>query len=181
MLTDPEVEEPTRRMLGHVIRGELDTFTDLLTGLAPERTLGCLELCLRVSGYVVIDICGHKWPSDADLREIAQRMSAVDLDFNLAESDAYAFLSRSAIHFEPLSDVFADKDRAVVVPFLTTAALLTSYRIDGKHWWEYLDVIENVLEKTASLPDEAVPAVLLWSRLNHAIKRREAAEQATGA
>lgn len=174
MVIDPEVEESTRTLIGHAIRGELEEFTDSLKGLNPERVIGCLTLCLRVSAYVVIDICGHAWPTDADLREIAQRMAVVDLDFNLEEPDAYAFLRRAALGFEPLSEVFPAKDRAIVVPFLTSAALLASYRTEGRQWWEYLDVIEHALEQAAPLPKEAVPAVLLWSRLNHALETEQA-------
>jgi hypothetical protein len=181
MIIDPEAEEPTRSLIGHAVRGELDELAGLLTGLDPDRVIGCLELCLRVAGYIVIDICGHKWPSDADLREIAQRMAAVDLDFNLEEPDAYAFLSRAAVGFEPLFDVFPDKDKAVIVPILTNAALLVSYRNRGKHWWEYLDVIEHALDQAAPLPKEAVPAVLLWSRLNHAVETQRAGGRTAGA
>lgn len=182
MVIDPKVEEPTRNLLEHAIRGELDELTQLLTELGSERTVGCLILCLRVSGYVVIDISGHKWPSEADLREIAQRMAAVDLDFNLEEPDVYDFLARSAIGFEPLFDVFPDKEgKAVMVPILTTAALLASYRRSPRHWWEYLDVIEQALEQAAPLPEETVPAVLLWSRCNYAIETQKAGERTAGA
>jgi hypothetical protein len=109
-------------------------------------------------------------------------MAAVDLDFNLEESDAYAFLARAAIGFEPLFDVFPDKEgRAVMVPILTTAALLASYRGSPRHWWEYLDAIEQALEQAAPLPEETVPAVLLWSRCNYAIKTQKAGERTAGA
>lgn len=83
-MIDPEVEKSTRRLLGHAVRGELDDLTGSLSELGPECVLGCLNLCLRISGYIVIDVCGHKWPSEGNLHEIAQRMSEVDLDFNLA-------------------------------------------------------------------------------------------------
>jgi hypothetical protein len=181
MVTDPKVEEPTRDLLEHAIRGELRELTELMTKLGAERMAACLTLCLRVSGYVVIDIAGHKWPTEADLREIAQRMAAVDLNFNLEETDAYAFLARAAIGFEPLFDVFPDKEgRAVMVPVLTTAALLASYRRSPRHWWEYLDAVEQALEQAAPLPEETVPAVLLLSRCNYAVKTQKAGERTAG-
>jgi hypothetical protein len=168
MMIDPEAEGQTRTLIGHAIRGETDDLGSLLAGLSADRLTECLVLCLRVSGYVAIDICGHSWPSDADLRDIARRIAAVDLDFKLEEPDAYAYLSRSALGFQRLSDIFTDKGKVIVVPVLATAALLASYRAEGRHWWEYLDIIEHALEQAAPLPKETVPAVLLLSRLNHA-------------
>lgn len=53
------------------------------------------------------------------------------------------------ICFESIFDVFPDKGKAVMIPILTTAALLVSYRTDGAHWWEYLAVIERALEEAA--------------------------------
>jgi hypothetical protein len=179
VVIDPRIEDQTRTLIRHAVRGELDELESLLAETGPERLTECLVLCLRVAGYIAIDVCGHAWPTDADLGEIARRMSAVDLDFSLEEPDAYVFLSRAALGFEPLFDVFADKQKAIVVPILTTAALLVSYRTGGRHWWEYLDVIEQALEQAAPLPKETVPAVLLWSRLNHATESRQA-EKRTG-
>jgi hypothetical protein len=171
MVIDPEAEAQTRTLIGHAIRGETDDLGTLLAGLSPDRLTGCLVLCLRISGYVAIDVCGHAWPTDADLHDIAQRLAVVDLDFKLKEPDAYAFLSRSALGFQRLSDVFTDKGKVIIVPVLTTAALLASYRTEGRHWWEYLDIIERALEQAAPLPRETVPAILLLSRLNHANER----------
>jgi hypothetical protein len=173
VVIDLKVEGQTRTLIGHAVRGELDEMESLLHEIGPKQLTECLTLCLRVSGYVVIDVCGHVWPTDADLGEIARRMAAVDLDFRLEEADAYAYLSKAALGFLPLFDVFTDKQKAVIVPILTTAALLASYRPGGRHWWEYLDIIEQALDKAAPLPKEVVPAVLLWSRLNHAAESQQ--------
>jgi hypothetical protein len=181
MVIDPESEEQTRTLIGHAIRGEIDELGSRVAGLSPERLTKCLVLCLRVSGYVVIDVCGHAWPTDADLHDIARRMATADLEFKLEEPDAYVFLSRSAIGFQRLFDVLDDKGKVIVVPVLTTAALLASYRSEGRHWWEYLDIIEHALEQAALLPRETVPAVLLLSRLNHAVASRPTEEPATKA
>ena len=57
-----------------------------------------------------------------------------------------------------------------MVPFFATAALLVAYRGDGRHWWEYLDVIEKALEDAAPIAEETVPAVLLLARRAQALK-----------
>lgn len=181
MVIEPEIEEPARRMLGCAVRGELDQLAALMTELAPERFLQCLGLYVRVSGYIAIDVSGPGWPTDAHQRRLAQLMAGVDLDFSLEEPDVYAFLSRSALGFEPVFDVFPDKERAAIVPVLTTAALLASYRTGGQHWWDYLDIIERSFEQAASLPQEAFPAVLLWTQSNRAPKSRQAGDGTAGA
>jgi hypothetical protein len=172
MPIDPKIEEPTRDLLGHVIRGEFKENADVIESIGPQRLLQCISLCLRVSGYIVIDICRQARPTYGDLHRIAEIMSGVDLDFDLAESDVYDYLARGVLAFEPLIEVFPDKEKAGTIPFLVTAALLVSYRTDGKHWWEYLNAIETALETAASLPEDVVPALLLLTRRNRALKER---------
>jgi hypothetical protein len=103
-------------------------------------------------------------------------MAGMDAKFDLDESDVYAYLARAALGFEPLLDVFPDKGRAATVPFFGTATLLVAYRPDGKHWWEYLDVIEQSLEAAAPLPETVVPALLLLTRRNRALKATTSAK-----
>jgi hypothetical protein len=177
---DTKVEEPLRQLLGHAIRGEFDEMIARVDSIGERRFLECLSLCLRISGYIAIDICGYKWPTNADVREIAQLVADVDMDFDLAEADVCAYLSRATLGFEPLIEVFPEKEKAVTVPFLVAATLLVSYRTDGKHWWEYLDVIERALEEAAAVSEAAVPAVLLLSRRTHALKSRATSPDNTG-
>jgi hypothetical protein len=174
VVIDPRTEKPSRDMIEHAIRGELDELAAMMTGLGPERLAECLGLCVTVSGYVAIDVSGHRWPPAADLRRIAELMADVDLDFQLSEQDAYDFLSRAVLGFEPLFDVFPDKGKAVMVPVLVTAALLASYRCEPRHWWEYLDAIERAIENAAPLGEEDFPAVLLLSRRSRALRSQTA-------
>jgi hypothetical protein len=137
MLIDPKAENSARDLIGHAVRGELDELAGLLTDPDPGRRVDCLVLCLRISGYIAIDSRGHARPTDANVREIAKEMSTANLNFKLNEADACAFLRRAALGFEPIFDVFPEKDKAVAIPIFTTAALLTSYRGEPRHWWEY--------------------------------------------
>jgi hypothetical protein len=168
---EPKVEEPARDLLGHAIRGEWGGFANVAEDIGEQRLLECLSLCLRIAGYIVIDISGHTWPTVADVSEIAQRMAAVDLDFDLTEDDARACLARAVLGFEPLTEVFPDREKLAAVPIFTTAALLVSYRRHGTDWWDYLNTIENALETAAPLPDDVVPALLLLSRRKRALSK----------
>ncbi len=175
MPIDSKIEEPTRELLGHVIRGEFQEFADLVDAIGPERFLQCTSLCLRVSGYIAIDVSGHQWPPDDKLRRIAEVMAAMeDKEYELSKPDAYDYLARAALGFEPLIEVFPDKEKAGTLPFLVTATLLVAYRTDGKHWWEYLDAIEIALETAAPLPEDVLPALLLLSYRNRALRERGA-------
>jgi len=164
MQIDPRVEGATRDLLEKVIGREYREIAEIIEAFGERRTAECLRLCLRAAGYIVIDICDHRWPTDSELRRIAQLMSENDLGFELPEADAYDFLARAALGFEPLAAVFSDGEKAGSVPILTTASLLVAYRPDGQHWWEYLDVIQGGLEEAAPLSQAAFPAALLLAR-----------------
>jgi hypothetical protein len=172
MRIDPKIEKPIRDMLGHAIRGEFDELADVIEAIGEERLLECLVLCLEIAGYIAIDICGHKWPSKADVHEIAQLMTETDLDFELAESDVYDYLARAALGFEPLTEVIPEKEKVAGLPILITATLLVTYRQHDTHWYDYLNEIEEALEIAAPLPEKVVPALLLLSRRNRALKER---------
>ena len=176
MRIDPNVEKPARALLGHAIRAEWDDYADVAEEIGEERFVECLSLYLRVAGYIAIDACGHNWPSDTELTEIARRIAAADLNLDLTDSAVYGYLAHSALNFEPLAHVFSDPEQASRVPVFATAALLVTYRREGTDWWEYLEQIELGLEEAAHLSENAVPAALLLSRRKHAISNR-AAEQ----
>lgn len=102
-------------------------------------------------------------------------MAAVDLDFDLGEDDAHAYLERAALGCESLIQVFPDREKLVSVLVFTTAVLLVSYRRHGTDWWDYLDQIDNVPETAASLLEEVVPTMLPLSRRKRALSKRAVA------
>ena len=106
-----------------------------------------------------------------DVRKVAQRITGMpDLDFGVSEADSFAFLSRCALGFEPLSNVFPDRGKLGSIPLFATATLLTAYRSQGRQWHEYLTMIERAFDLVAPLPEEAVPALLLQGRRYRALK-----------
>jgi hypothetical protein len=180
MRIDPKVEKPARALLGNAIRGEWDAYAEVIEDAGEERFRECLSLCLRIAGYIAIDVCGHRWPSDDELHEIARRMTAADLNLGLTEPAVYDYLAQCALGFRPLTEAFPDPKQAASVPVFATAALLVSYRRHGTDWWDYLERIERGLEEAAGLPDDAFPAALLLSRRKHALSP-QAADEADGA
>jgi len=171
MVIDPEVDQATRDLLGYAISGDEEGFASSLEATGDERFLHCLSLCVRVAGYIAIDACSSQWPAEADLRKVAQRITGMpDLDFGVSEADSFAFLSRCALGFEPLSNVFPDRGKLGSIPLFATATLLTAYRSQGRQWHEYLTMIERAFDLVAPLPEEAVPALLLQGRRYRALK-----------
>jgi hypothetical protein len=172
MRIDPRVEKPTRDLLGRAIRGEFDELADVIEAIGEERFQECLSLCLSIAGYIAIEICGHEWPTTAKLRRIAEIMAGADMDFDLGESDVYDYLARAALGFEPLIEVFPEREKVGSIPIMVTATLLVSYRGEDRGWWDYLEEIEEALEIAAPLPEKVVPALLLLTRRNRALKAK---------
>jgi hypothetical protein len=170
---DPKLEDATRDLLGHTVRGEWDELARVIQTIGEERYAECLALILRIAGYVTIDVVGHEWPTDAKLHKIASVVTETDdMGLELQEADVYVFLSRVVLGFEPLVAVFTAREKIGEVTTSTTAALLVYYRPDGKHWWEYLDQIEQSLEVAADLSEAVVPALLLLTRRQRALRER---------
>jgi hypothetical protein len=168
MTIDPDVEQTTRDLLGHVIRGEFAETADAIEATGAERFPHCLSLSLRVAGYIAIDACSWQWPTEADLLEIVSRTTAASED--LSEADSYAYLARCALGFEVLADVFRDQTKVATIPLLATAALLITYNPPGRTWDEYLTIIERSLDLVAPLPEATVPALFLQARRRRALK-----------
>jgi hypothetical protein len=173
MPIDSRADKPARALLAHAIRGEWNAYASAVEAAREEHFLEALSLCLRVAGYIAIDASGHRWPADADLRDIARNSAAAaaQLDLGLTEVAVYDYLTRCALRFEPLALIFPDPEQAASVPVLATAALLVTYREDGTDWPDYLDQIEHALEEAAALSQAAFPAAMLLSRRSHALMR----------
>ena len=105
---DPKIEQPTRTMLGHAIRHELDDLADVIRAVGNESFLGSIPLCLFASAYIAIDV-SERWPTDADLREIAKRATKSATRLDISEQEIYEYLSRVALGSEKLDDVFSDE------------------------------------------------------------------------
>jgi hypothetical protein len=170
---DPMTEEPTREMLGHAIRGETQELSELITSVGDERYLQVLGLCLLAAAYVAVDVAG-RWPTDADIREIARLVSERGTEVPLDQEDVYDYLSGAALGFKPLPQVMGDELAAATLPVFITGTLLFAFRPEGQKWWEYLDQIWGGYEKA----EEADVAVSMLPALQ--VRARMSAAQAAG-
>lgn len=159
MAIDPRIEQPTRALLGHAMRHELDDLASQVSAVGDEVVAGAIGLCVFASGYVAVDVC-ERWPTEADLQEIAKSASKSATKLDLDDSDIYSYLSRVALGPEKLDDVFA-MPKAGVLPLLVTANLLATFRPRDKHWWEYLDQIWEAAETAERTSLTVLPALML--------------------
>jgi hypothetical protein len=104
-----------------------------------------------------------RWPTDADLREIAKNAAESVTQLDITKQEIYEYLSRVALGSEKLDDVFS-VDGFAVVPLYATANLLLTFCPDEKDWWEYLDQIWDAAEIADRTSLSVLPALMLRAR-----------------
>jgi len=162
----PDIEKPFRKALGHAIRNEFEEMRQVLLRLSEEQIAYCLSLCVHVSGYVAIDVCGRQWPDEDNLRRLAQATTKTSYAqaFGLKAEDSYAFVKRVALGFEPLDKVFPSPEDAATLSFVITGHLLGVFHLADEEWWEFLNRIEEAHEAAQATDLDLLPALMLRSR-----------------
>jgi hypothetical protein len=168
---DPKVEEPTRAMLGHAIRGEMQDLAALIQSVGNERYRQAIGLCLIAAAYVAVDASG-RWPADADTREIARLVSERGTEIKVDQADVYDYLSGAALGFQSLPEVLGDDMAAAILPVLITGNLLFTFRPPGQKWWDYLDQIWRGYEAAEGLDDSVFPALQVQVAMRKAVAAR---------
>jgi len=149
-------------MLGYAIRHELDDLAALVRSEGSDILPGSISLCVLISAYIAIDV-SDRWPTDADLREIAKYAAESATELDITEQEIYEYLSRVALGSENLDDVFSVEGLATV-PLFATANLLLTFHPHEKHWWEYLDQIWDAVETAERTSLTVLPALMLRAR-----------------
>lgn len=172
-IIDPKIEEPTREMLGHAIRGELQDLSTLILAVGNERYRQAIGLCLTAAAYVAVDVTG-RWPTDADVREIARLISERGTEIKLDQADVYDYLSGAALGFRPLPEAVGGDLPAAILPLLVTGSLLFRFRPEGQEWWDYLDQIWSAYEKAEAVDVSVLPALQVRAKMLKAAEARPA-------
>jgi hypothetical protein len=168
---DPKVEEPTRDMLGHAIRGELRDLAAVIQSVGNERYKQALGLCLIAAAYVAVDVSG-RWPTDADVQEIARLVNERGTEVKLDQADVYDYLSGAALGFRSLPDALGDDVAAVTLPVLITGSMLFMFRPKGGKWWDYLDRIWSAYETAETMDVSVLPALQVRARMLKTVEAR---------
>jgi len=162
----PDIEKPFRDALEHAIRNEFEEMREILSRLTEEQIAYCLSLCVHVSGYVAIDVCGRQWPDEDNLRGIAEATTETSYAraFGLKAQDSYDYVKRVALRAEPLDKVFPSPEDAATLSFVITGHLLGGFHLPNEKWWEYLNRIEEAYEVAQTANLDLLPALMLRSR-----------------
>lgn len=161
MRIDPKVEEPTRTVLAHAVKDELDAIPRAVESMDDALFRQCIGLCVAVAGYVTVDVLGPDWPTDAGIRRMAEHAANAEVAYELDAGRIHEYLGKSAVGFQSLEQVFRTAEEVSTGPFLMTAGLLLTFCPRGKTIWEYLDEIEEGLETADSLKPSVLPAAIL--------------------
>jgi hypothetical protein len=172
---DPKVEEPTRDMLGHAIRGELQDLSTLIQSVGSERYRQVIGLCLSAAAYVAVDVSG-RWPTDAEIREVARLTAERGTEIELDQADVYDYLSGAALGFTPLPEALGDNFAATTLPLFITGSLLFTFRPEGQKWWEYLDRIWSAYETAERVDASVLPALQVRTRILKEVAARSTAQ-----
>jgi hypothetical protein len=174
-IIDPQAEKSARDMLGHAIRGEVQELAPLIQSAGGRQYQQVLGLCLTAAAYIAVDVSG-RWPTDADLREIARLVAERETEVRLNQEDVYGYLSAVALGFQPLTDEFGDNLAAAMLPVLVTGSMLVTFRPQDLKWWEYLEQIWNAYDAAERVDATVLPALQVRVRALKAIQAHEASQ-----
>jgi len=161
MYVRPSIEEPTRDLIGHVIRQEFNDLEDEIRKLGDRKYAEAVALCVTAAGYIAVNAAEH-WPTDAETRELARHTSASARGFDLRESDVHTFISRAALGGERLDQVFTSAKDVAWLPLVITSTMLLAFLPrDMDNWWEYLDVIWYAINAAENAEMSILPALMI--------------------
>lgn len=173
MRIDKKIEKATREMLSTASRGELEELEKIIRGIGNgEQFLECLGLCMRIAGYVAVDVMGPEWPTEAGLRRMAENAASSDDIYDFSADEIYNFLRNGAVGFQSLDQVFPNQEEMAVAPITMTAGLLLSFCPRGQQIGEYLNDIEDAIELAESVKPSSLPAMILRAHRDEASKAR---------
>lgn len=178
-------ERPFRDALNHAGSKRVDELRAALRGMTEEQVGASIQLCAYVAAYTMSDVVSRRWPTDAEVRQIAEgtaKSAGVNAWPGVTAQNLYLFLSRCALGFEDLAEVlgstFEDTDDLLMAPFFLTVNLLGTFGPDEQSISEFLDVIEDAYEKAWLLDLNLLPALMVRARTSQS--RQEAGSGAGG-
>jgi hypothetical protein len=166
-----EFEEPFRDALDHAAKHRINELNDLLDSPPEQQIDVAVNMCGFVAAFTAIDVVQRKWPTDAGLRRMAQKVAQAKVDepYGVTEQNVYLFLSRCALGFEPYGNVFGDviQDPGTLraAPFFFATDMLATFVPEGQTIWQFLDLIEDAYEKAWLLDLNLLPALMVRARM----------------
>jgi hypothetical protein len=168
---DPKVEKAAREMLELAIRGNLQELPNQIESIGGGVYRQVISLCVVAAAYIAVDATG-RWPTDADLRQIARNGVRGETRLHLNEDEIYRYLSGAALGFKPLAEALGSDAAAATMPVVITGSMLFTFRPRGMEWWEYLDQIWNATLTAENLDETVLPATQIRVHRTQLLKAR---------
>jgi hypothetical protein len=168
----PERQELTRKMLACSIAGDFDGLGELIAEAGEDKYRKVLAYCLLIAGYLVVDICGGDWPSDANIRNISRTVAEREIEIELDQDDIYNYLSTVVVGFQPLNVGLTDQQLQFIFPVVATGSMLFTYRPKGMKWYEYLNRIQVAYDRAEITAGWVLPAMVLTDKMLKASGKR---------
>lgn len=168
---DRKLEKHAREMLDHATQGELQDLAATIQAVGDETYRQAIGMCVYAAAYVAVDVSG-RWPTDADIREIARITAERETMYPLNQDEVRNYLADGALGSGELDKALGGKEAAATLPVLITASLLLRFCPQGKKWYEYLDQIWNSSLAAENLDESALPAVQIRVHREKLLKDR---------
>jgi hypothetical protein len=169
---DPKVEKSARELLELAIQGHIQQLANHIeSSVREEDYRQVIELCVVAAAYIAVDASG-RWPTEADLRQIARNGVRGETRLDLDQEQIYQYLSGAALGFKPLAEALGSDEAAATMPILITGSMLFTFRPRGVDWWEYLDQIWNATLSAENLAEPVLPAVQIRIHRTQVLKAR---------
>jgi len=159
-------------MLDHAARVEVREMAAAVQAMGDEAYREAIGMCVYAAAYVAVDVSG-RWPSSADVREIARVVAEGETKYRLDSGEVRDYLGRAALGFDELDQALGGIEAAAAVPVLITASLLLRFCPGGQEWFTYLDEIWNAYLAAENLAERALPAVHIRLRRAQALAIRD--------
>lgn len=170
-----EIEKPFRTALTHATTRNIDELHSLLDSLSKEQLEGSVGLCGLASAYTAIDVTERKWPTDAQVRRMAQGITEgknPDKQHGVTEQNLYLWLSQCALgsgnYADVFDSIFEDPHQYMAAPFFFTTNLLIRFKPKDKSETEFLSLIEAAYEGAWQLDLNLLPALMVRARMPQA-------------
>lgn len=149
MRIDPDVEAHLREAFAAVIAKDGDRMVTAFRGLDQEQSVEAARYAIFVVGFVVNDVFRKGW-TEKQVGDLAAKVVQSEGSWiDLGSADEVARLLDAAGKGDL---TFPGVPREDVMGHIVVcgAFLLTSFRLDGQHWWDYLN---EVWEAALAAPD----------------------------
>ncbi|SDT61000.1 hypothetical protein [Actinoplanes derwentensis] len=144
MKIDERVEALTRSAIDAAVKRNFGKLEAALQAFPDDDAArGSVELALAVTSFVLYEVYAGK-PTPEQTRVVAVDLVEMEKWAEPTVDEVDGFLSR-LLNGQAFAPTIPAQD-VIVLAFIVTAHLLSSFRKGDEHWWDFLDLAETAIE-----------------------------------